>query len=96
MSLTSLAAEVKRVIEIYEEAIGHSATRTWPMIEKHGEVEALSRLVVSSDLQKGFKILRDSDNLENTFETVVIRFKDQFKPEVVRAAQWRLNNANDL
>ncbi len=92
----SLAAEVKRVIEIYEFAIGRSAARTWQMIEMHGEVEALSRLVVSADLQKGFKVLRDSSQLENTFEAVVVRFQNQFKNDAVEAAQWRLDNANIL
>jgi len=55
--------EVKKVIELYESAIGHAATRTWPLIEKYGEIGALSRLVVSADLQKGFKVLRDRGQL---------------------------------
>jgi hypothetical protein len=96
MSIVALKEDVKRVIELYERAIGHAATRTWPQIDKYGEIEALSRLVVSADLQKGFKVLRDSDQLDNTFEAVVVRFQHLFKPEIVEAARWRLAHANEL
>ena len=91
-----LTKEIREVLEVYERAIGHSATRTWPMLEKYGEIEALSRLVVSADLQPGFKALRDKDLLDKTFEAVVVRFQHLFKPEVVQAAEWRLAHANDL
>lgn len=91
-----LTKEIKEVLEIYERVIGHSATRTWPMLEKYGEIEALSRLVVSADLQPGFKVLRDKDLLDKTFEAVVVRFQHLFKPEVVQAAEWRLAHASDL
>jgi hypothetical protein len=96
MSDTALTKEIMEVLKIYESAIGHAATRTRPMIENHGEIEALSRLVVSADLQKGFKVLRDKDQLDKTFEAVVIRFQHLFKPDVVQAAKWRLEHANDL
>ena len=96
MSETMLQKEVKEVLDIYERAIGHAATRTWPMIEKYGEIEALSRLVISADLQKGFKVLRDTGQLDKTFEAVVIRFQHLFKPDTVQAAKWRLAHANDL
>lgn len=96
MSEKTLTEEVRRVIELYENVIGHTTTRTWPLIENLGEVEALSRLVVSPDLQKGFKALRDRDQLSNTFEAVVLEFKALFKPEIVEAAKWRLDNPHDL
>jgi hypothetical protein len=44
------------------------------MMEQHGEIEALSRLVVSADLQQGFKVLRDRNQLDKTFESLVDRF----------------------
>lgn len=88
--------EVIELIELYESAIGHAATRTWPLIEKFGEIEALSRLVVSPDLQKGFKVLRDRGQLEHTFEAVVMRYQHLFKPDAVQAAKWRLDHPYDL
>ncbi len=92
----SFRVEVERTIKLYEREIGHVATRTWPMIEKYGEVEALSRLMVSADLQQGFKVLRDHNQLDNTFEALVVRFQYLFKPNVVQAAQWRLSHAYEL
>ncbi len=96
MSGASFKEEVEHTIRLYEREIGHVATRTWPMIVKHGEVEALSRLMVSADLQLGFKVLRDRNQLDNTFEALVVRFQHLFKPDVVQAAQWRLAHAYEL
>ena len=88
--------DVERAIELYEKVIGHVATRTRQMIEQHGAKEALSRLMVSADLQQGFKVLRDSDQLDKTFEAVVVRFKQLFGRHAIEAAQWRLDNPFQL
>jgi hypothetical protein len=94
--LASLREDVNQVLELYEQLIGVPASRTWPMIDKYGYVGALSRLVVGADLQKGFKVLRDSRRLDETFEAVIERHKDQFAPDVVKAARWRLHHSHDL
>ena len=96
MSEAAFKKEVEHVIQLYERAIGHAATRTRPMINNYGEVEALSRLMVSADLQQGFKVLRDRDQLDKTFESLVVRFQHLFKADVVQAAQWRLTNPYEL
>ena len=96
MSGAAFRMEVEQVIKFYEKIIGHAATRTWPMIERYGEIEALSRLMVSADLQQGFKALRDRGLLDKTFEALVVRFQNLFKPEVVKAAQWRLDHPYEL
>ena len=96
MSLATLLRDIESVITVYEGEIGVSATRTRQMIERHGAVEALSRLAESADLQKGFRILRDRGQLESTFETLIVRHQDLFRRNVVEAAQWRLNNATIL
>jgi len=96
MSEATFEEEVEHVIQIYERAIGHLATRTRPMIEKYGEAGALSKIVVSPDLQKGFKVLRDSGQLDKTFEALVVRFDHLFEPEVVQAAKWRIKHADEL
>lgn len=54
MSEGAFRDEVEHAIRLYEREIGHAATRTRPMIDEYGEVEALSRLMVSADLQQGF------------------------------------------
>lgn len=96
MDEAALRAEVAQTIELYERAICHPATRTRQMIDTHGEVEALSRLMVSADLQKGFKVLRDRNQLERTFEGIVVRFRHLFAEQKVQAAEWRLANSRDL
>ncbi len=96
MSEDAFRKEVNHTINLYEREIGHAATRTRPMIDRYGEVEALSRLMVSPDLQQGFKVLRDRNQLNNTFEALVVRFRHLFKPDVVQAAQWRLDHSYEL
>jgi hypothetical protein len=88
--------EVEKAIVLYEQINKHYAGRTRDMISKHGEIEALSRLMVSADLQKGFQALRDAGQLENTFESVVVRFQHLFRPDVLEAAQWRLKHPHQL
>lgn len=94
--MAKFLSEVENTIAIYEETIGHAAARTRPMVERYGAVEALSRLMVSADLQKGFKALRDSNRLDRSFEALVVRFESLFKPSVVDAARWRLAQPYEL
>ncbi len=94
--MSEFEEEVEQTIEIYERENGHVATRTRPMIERYGEIEALSRLMVNADLQPGFKVLRDRRKLDKTFEAVVVRFSHLFKHDIVQAAQWRLDHSDDL
>jgi len=88
--------EVERAIVTYEQINKHYANRTRQMVAKHGEVEALSRLMISADLQKGFQALRDAGQLDKTFEAVVVRFQHLFRSDVVEAAQWRLKHPYQL
>jgi hypothetical protein len=81
---------------MYEGVIGHGASRTRRMIAALGETKALSRLVRSAELQRGFRVLRDHGQLDQTFEAVVLRFPEQFHSEVIAAARWRLDHPYDL
>lgn len=96
MSEVAIRDEADRAVKLYEQLIGQAATRTWPMFENYGYIGALSRLVVSADLQKGFKALRDGKRLDESFEAIVIRYKEFFSPDAIQAAQWRLDNAHAL
>lgn len=96
MSDPAFHDEVEKAIVLYEMAIGHVASRTRNMVVEHGEIEALSRLMVSPDLQQGFKVLRDRQQLDKTFEAVVIRFQHLFGSDAVDAAKWRLAHPHDL
>lgn len=96
MSDPEFMREVECTVELYEKTIGHAAARTRQMIDRYGEVEALSRLMVSADLQQGFKVLRDSNQLDESFEAVVVRFQHLFRSDAVKAAQWRLDHPYEL
>ncbi len=96
MTTPEFITEVNEAIDLYEKLIGSVASRTRQMINNYGMVEALSRLVVSADLQSGFKVLRDQDNLDSTFEAIVVRHPELFQVPIVEAAQWRLDNPHDL
>ena len=96
MSLPILLRDVEHVIEIYESETGTSAIRTRQMIERIGVVEALSRLACSADLKLGFRVLRDRDQLQNTFEAMIVKHSELFSSDVVSAAEWRLEHANEL
>ena len=94
--LASLQRDVEEVIAVYEQKTGVPASRTWRLVQRHGHVEALSRLVCSADLQQGFKVLRDSGLLNKTFEALVVYHRDLFRGSVVEAAEWRLKHPDDL
>jgi hypothetical protein len=84
--------EVENAVSHYEKAIGHSADPTRQMLKQHGNERALSLLMKSADIQKGFKVLRNTNQLEKTFEAVIVRHEHRFDAKVVEIAQWRLNN----
>lgn len=84
--------EVESAVSHYEKAIGHSAYPTRQMLKQHGNERALSLLMNSADIQKGFKVLRNTNQLEKTFEAVIVRHEHRFDAKVVEVAQWRLDN----
>lgn len=96
MSDQDFVQAMEQTVEVYERTNGHAAGRTRKMIERYGPIEALSRLMVSAELQQGFKVLRDTNQLDKSFEALVTRHQNLFKEEVIKAAQWRLDHPNDL
>ena len=92
----ALVTEIENAIILYEQAIGGFAARTRQMLEREGAINALSRLIVSPDLQQGFKVLRDRNQLDSTFEAVIVKYPQCFSKNVIEAACWRLNNADHL
>jgi hypothetical protein len=96
MNLSELAAEVETTIQVYEELIEEYAARTRDMIERYGHVAAIERLMISPDLQRGFRVLRDRGRLWDSFESLVAANEDLFSGEAVEAARWRLDNADEL
>ena len=94
--LQKLTKEVDRTIGIYQDISGGIASRTREMIKKREVVEALSDLVTSAKLHLGFKTLRDAGRLDDTFEAIIVKFSELFPDQVLEAAQWRLDNSENL
>jgi hypothetical protein len=93
LSEKALHQETEEVLRVYEETIGCSASRTRQMIGRNDAIRALSKLAISADLQKGFKVLRDRGQLDQTFEALIVKHPSHFTADVVDAAQWRLHNS---
>ncbi|MBJ3774929.1 hypothetical protein [Acuticoccus mangrovi] len=70
---------------------GYSPTTFIQMRRRHGTVDAISRLVVSGDIQSGFRRLDALGLLDWTIEAAVRKFPDEFSREVQYAAKWRLD-----
>lgn len=96
LSKQSLLREIEETIKLYEETIGAAASRTRPMVEQYGPINALSKLVISPNLQQGFKALRDRGQLNRSFEALVVKYPHFFSNDAVEAAQWRLDNEGKL
>ena len=78
MSRDALLQDIEAVIAVYEQQIDVPASRTRQMIEQYGAIDALSKLAVSADLQSGFRVLRDRNLLDMTFEAVIVRHSELF------------------
>jgi hypothetical protein len=94
----SFEEDVEHSIRCYEKANARAAARTRQMIAERGADQALSYLVKSPELQQGFKVLRDSGQLDATFEAVIIRHRERFREDedAIKAAEWRLDHPYDL
>lgn len=71
-------------------ARGYHPTAFLEMRDKHGLIEAIRRLVESSDVQSGFARLDKLGMLEWSLEAAVIRFPTQFSQMTREYAGFRL------
>lgn len=92
----NLKQEIDETIKLYEKCIPTSATATRNMIARKGYIAALSDLMKSSEIQKGFKTLVKANQKEKTFEAIITRNKEYFSKDVVEAAEFRLAHCSDL
>jgi hypothetical protein len=67
------------------------ASRTWPMIRRHGVLAAVERVVNRPDEAAGYTALREIGLEKYAFEAVVLRYPDLFSPEAVSRSQARAN-----
>ena len=60
------------------------------MRKRYGTAEAISRLVVSGDVQSGFTKLKKLGLLDYTIEAAVMKFPDEFSKQAQECAAFRL------
>ena len=86
-------SEVERecieAVYAYEEVLSakagrrQSASRTWPMIKRHGVIEAVERVVKRKADALGYTALVEMGLEELAFEAVVLRYASSFSAEAV-------------
>ena len=75
---------------------GYHPTAFIEMRARLGTKGAIERLVISGDIQSGFKRLKALSMLEWTIEAAVLQFPEVFTNREVRAAaEWRLQQARE-
>jgi hypothetical protein len=67
------------------------ASRTWQMIDRHGILPAIERIVTRRDDALGFQALVDAGFEEFAFESVVLRNPAHFSEEAIEASRKRLD-----
>jgi hypothetical protein len=71
-------------------ARGYNPTIFIAMRRQHGTIGAIERLVLSGDIQSGFKRLRQLNLINWTIEAAVTKFPDEFSLHARKCAEWRL------
>lgn len=77
------------------------ASRTWPMIDRHGIIGAVERLVKRKEDTAGYRALAKMNLMDYSFEAVVLRHPDQFSEEAskhcgARLAKYEAEHADTL
>jgi hypothetical protein len=75
-------------------AKGYQPTTFEGMRRRWGTHEAIRRLVISGEIQSGFRKMIPLGLRDWTVESAVVRFSDEFGKEETQAAQWRLDQAS--
>ena len=88
----NIDAAARRCIKAKEKANGgRYASRTWPMIDKHGAAETVRRMVCKKEPSDGFYELVEAGDYRNTFEYVAsVEFPELFDEVTIKRAQDRL------
>lgn len=95
-----VTSEVQRecieAVFAYEEVLSakagrrQTASRTWPMIKRHGVIEAVERVVKRKADALGYTALVEMGLEELAFEAVVLRHPTEFSAEAVARSRERL------
>ncbi|UUT22099.1 hypothetical protein [Pseudomonas sp. T8] len=97
------SAEIESILAVlsYEQTLlqkhgkRQPAAYTWRMLEKHGIVSGVERVVTREAETQGYKALVSLGLQEFAFEAVVVRHPDIFSPEAVEHSASRLRDFED-
>ncbi|MDP6440050.1 MAG: hypothetical protein QGH74_10475 [Candidatus Brocadiia bacterium] len=97
---TDAEREAVQAVYAYEEGLFKQrgkrirASRTWQMIEKHGIIGAVERVVNRRSESAGYKTLVEMGMQDMSFEAVVLRHPAAFSPEAAKRSAERLQEWN--
>lgn len=89
--------ECLEAVYAYEEVLSaragrrQTASRTWPMIKKHGVIGAVELVVKRKDETVGYTALVDMGLEDYAFEAVILRHPTYFSGEAVDRSRERLD-----
>lgn len=93
---TDVERECLEAVYAYEEVLSaqkgrrQPASRTWQMINRHGVLPAVERVVTKRDESMGYTALAEMGLKEFAFEAVILRYPDCFSEEAVARSRERL------
>ena len=88
--------EAIKAIYAYEEVLSANngkktrASRTWPMIQKYGIINAVERAVDRKNETKGYTALLEMGLEAYAFEAVILRYPELFSDSAVEISQLRM------
>ena len=88
--------EAIKAIYAYEEVLSANngkktrASRTWPMIQKYGIINAVERAVDRKNETKGYTALLEMGLEAYAFEAVILRYPELFSDSAVEISQRRM------
>jgi hypothetical protein len=71
------------------------ASRTWPMVKRHGILGAVERAVNRKEETVGYTALLEMGLEDYAFEAVVVRYPTLFSPEAVERSKARISGRKD-
>lgn len=89
MASAQLEAFIDETIAVSARKAYHPTTFIG-MRARYGTVEAISRLVISGDVQSGFTKLKKLGLIDYTIEAAVMKFPSEFSKQAVECADFRL------
>lgn len=94
---TDVERECLEAVFAYEQVLSAKngkktrASRTWPMIERHGILEAVERAVNRKEETVGYTALVEMGLEDYAFEAVILRNPSFFSDDAVQRSQDRIN-----